>query len=312
MRKNQVMGVLAEQKEFPVLLRNFFFKLISVLVLIGITWGCALAPKKPYVKDSSKSFEEDTIISAETGKPVSFEKLVAELNGSQVIYVGEQHTDQSHHQIQLKIIKAVFEEHPSVIVGMEMFDHSYQNILDMWSDGELDEETFLRRTHWYANWRFNFSLYRDILNFVRDNRIRLVALNIPFHIPSKIRVGGLENLRDDEKKHLPQSINTTNTAHRDYVKTVFEQHHRHFKGGVKFEDFYAAQAVWEDAMAEAVAENLNGCVMVVLVGNGHIQYKYGVPDRAFDRTGASFRTVYPVGVDNEADLKIADYIWVTP
>ena len=65
-------------------------------------------------------------------------------------------------------------------------------------------------------------------------------------------------------------------------------------------------------MAETVAENLNGGQMVVLVGNGHIQFKYGVPDRAFDRTGASFRTVYPVGADNETDLKIADYLWVTP
>ena len=139
-----------------------------------------------------------------------------------------------------------------------------------------------------------------------------MGLNIPFHIPAKVRVGGIENLRDDEKKHLPQSIDTSNTAHRDYVRQVFNQHHHHFKGGVKFEDFYAAQAVWEDAMAEAVAVNLNGKVMVVLAGNGHIQYKYGVPDRAFDRTGASFRTVYLAGVGDEVDLNIADFIWVTP
>jgi uncharacterized iron-regulated protein len=155
-------------------------------------------------------------------------------------------------------------------------------------------------------------LYSDILNFVRDNQIRLVGLNIPFHIPSKIRVGGLENLRADEKKHLPQLIDTSKTAHRDYVRQVFNQHHHHFKGGVEFEDFYAAQAVWEDAMAEAVAENLNNNVMVVLAGNGHIQYKYGVPERVFGRTGASFRTVYLAGVGGEVDLNIADFIWVTP
>ncbi len=299
-------------KEFAMLLRKWFHKLLSVLVLTGITWGCAVAPKTLYVKDLSESFEKDTIISAETGKPISFEELVAELNAGQVIYVGEQHTDQSHHQIQLKIIKAVFQEHPSMAVGMEMFDHSYQNVLDMWSGGELDEKTFLRKVHWYSNWRFSFSLYSDILNFVQDNHIRLVGLNIPSHIPAKIRVGGIENLRDDEKKHLPQSIDTSNTAHRDYVRQVFNQHHHHFKGGVDFEDFYTVQAVWEDAMAEAVAENLNGNAMVVLAGNGHIQYKYGIPDRAFGITGASFRTVFLAGVGDEVDLNIADFIWVTP
>jgi uncharacterized iron-regulated protein len=64
-------------------------------------------------------------------------------------------------------------------------------------------------------------------------------------------------------------------------------------------------------MAEAIAENLNGDVMVVLAGNGHIQYKYGIPDRAFHRTKADFHTVYLAGVGGEINLDIADFIWVT-
>ena len=87
-----------------MLRRKWFHKLLCVLVLTGITWGCAVAPKTLYVKDLSESFEEDTIISAETGQPISFNELVAELSAGQVIYVGEQHTDKFHHQIQLKII----------------------------------------------------------------------------------------------------------------------------------------------------------------------------------------------------------------
>ena len=64
-------------------------------------------------------------------------------------------------------------------------------------------------------------------------------------------------------------------------------------------------------MAEAVAENLGADVMVVLAGNGHIQYKYGIPDRAFRRNQADFRTVYLVGVGGKVDMDIADFIWVT-
>ena len=83
-------------------------------------------------------------------------------------------------------------------------------------------------------------------------------------------------------------------------------------GGLdNFEYFYMAQCVWEDAMAQAIAENLNADVMVVIAGNGHIQYKYGIPDRAFRRTDAPFLTIYPASVGGEVELGIADYIWVT-
>ena len=81
---------------------------------------------------------------------------------------------------------------------------------------------------------------------------------------------------------------------------------------VAFDDFYAAQSVWEDAMAEAIARNLNGDMMVVLAGNGHIQYNYGIPDRAFRRTDAPFRTIFLAEVGSEVALDVADFIWVTP
>ena len=64
-------------------------------------------------------------------------------------------------------------------------------------------------------------------------------------------------------------------------------------------------------MAETIARNLNDNSMVVLAGNGHIQFKYGIPDRAFKRTGAAFRTVYQAQAGTEVKSEIADYIWVT-
>jgi uncharacterized iron-regulated protein len=195
-------------------------------------------------------------------------------------------------------------------VGMEMFDRSYQEVLDLWSAGVLDEETFLRKVHWYANWQFDFGLYRDILAFIKENRIKIVALNIPFYIPGRIRVGGIDNLPDTDKQYLPKEIDTSNVAHRNYVEQVFNQHH--LRGNVKFDDFYMVQCVWDEIMAESIAADLGGNKIVVLAGNGHIQYKYGIPDRAFRRTNASFRTVYPVSAGKEIELGIADYLWVTP
>ena len=283
------------------------------LTLMLFLWGCALAPiKKLTIQDTDQSFEEGVIISAKHGKPVSFKELLADLNNCRIVYIGEKHTNVSHHRIQLEVIQALFKKQPNLAVGMEMFDHTYQDVLDMWSAGELDQKDFLKKSHWYANWRFDFSLYREILEFIKENRIRLVALNIPSHIPPKIREGGIDNLSADEKEHLPQQIDTSRTSHRDYLQKVFDGHKHHFRGEVEFENFYAAQSVWEEAMAEMISQHLKDDVMVVLAGNGHIQFKYGIPDRAFNRTDEAFRTIYLAPVGDVVELDIADYIWVTP
>ena len=280
------------------------------LILVGFLWGCAGKAQKVLIEDTETTVEQGTIISAKTGRSVTFDEMMKDLNRSQIVFVGEKHTNHSHHGIQLKIIQDVFKNNPSMRVGMEMFDRSYQQVLELWSVGALEEDAFLRKVHWYANWRYDFALYRDILQFIKQNRIKVVALNIPFYIPARIRVGGVENLSDLDRQYLPKEIDTSNTAHRDYAKKVFELHH--FKNSVKFNDFYMAQCVWDEIMAESVASNLGTQQIVVLAGNGHIQFKYGIPDRAFRRTGVSFRTIYLASAGEEVELGVADYIWITP
>jgi uncharacterized iron-regulated protein len=288
----------------------FFRRLYIGLAAISFLWGCAGKSDTVMIKDTSQTVKPGKVISTKSGKVITFDQLMADLNRHQIIFVGENHTNPAHHAIQLKIIEATFKNTPSMRVGMEMFDRSYQEVLDLWSAGVLDEETFLRKVHWYANWQFDFALYREILGFIKQNKIKIVALNIPFHIPGRIRVGGIDSLPDTDKQYLPKEIDTSNAAHREYVEQVFNQHQ--LRGNVKFDDFYMVQCVWDEIMAESVAANLGEKRIVVLAGNGHIQYKYGIPDRAFRRTSASFRTLYPVSAGREIDLAIADYIWVTP
>ena len=282
---------------------------ISIIVAIGLILGCSVMPKTVREKQLAGAVEPGTIISTSTGKAVSFTDMVSDLLQSRVIYVGESHTRRADHAAQLKVIEAVFQRHPHLAVGMEMFDRSYQQVLDEWSAGELDERSFLRKTQWYANWRYDYSLYRDILDYVRERRIRLIGLNIPFDIPAKIRVGGIDNLLPQDKRYIPAHIDTTNAAQREYLAAVFKEHE--FSGHTTFDDFYMAQCVWDEAMAEAVARNLNDDIMIVLAGNGHIQYKYGIPQRAFRRTGLPFRTIYLDASGRKLDRAIADYIWVT-
>jgi uncharacterized iron-regulated protein len=295
-----------DNRQIWVTVRGFGVGLAALIFI----WGCAAESSTVMIKETSTAVKAGTIISGNSGKAVSFDEMMADLNNYQMIFVGEKHAIASQHANELEIIEAVFKKNPSMEVGMEMFDRSYQPVLDLWSAGALDEETFLRKVQWYANWGYDFALYKDILQFIKNNKIKIVALNIPNYIASRILFGGIENLSDADKSYLPKEIDTQNTAYRDYVQKAFNRHH--FSDNVKFEDFYMAQLVWDEAMAESVASNLGNKQIVVLAGDGHIQYKYGIPDRAFRRTGIPFRTVFQASVGDEIELSVADYIWITP
>lgn len=272
--------------------------------------GCAVAPKTLTLKGDPTPLAENTILKTATGTAIPRWQLIDELAGFRVVYVGENHTHPAHHAIQLEVIRELHQNTPDLSIGMEMFDVTYQPVLDRWTAGELEEAEFLRQTHWYANWRYRYDLYRDILNYAKENQIRVIALNIPFHIPAKIRVGGIASLSEQDAMHLPASIDTTNADHRNYLKKIYNLHS--FRGRDNFEFFYEAQCAWEDAMAANVAEHLGTGKMVVLAGNGHIIRKFGIPNRAFARTRAPFATIYLAAVGGEAERAWADYIWVTP
>jgi len=283
---------------------------LSIFGIGNLFCGCVAPSKKLMLTDIKRTFPQDSIVSTELKQQISFETLMENLNSVKVIYVGERHSNKNHHDIQLKVIKSLYETNPALCVGMEMFDQTYQHVLNQWTAGQLDETEFLKKTHWYANWRYRFDLYRDILLFIRENNIELIGLNIPFHIPSKIAAGGVENLLDDDKKYLPKIINTDIELHRLHVEKFFGDHRT--RGLENFETFYEAQCVWEDTMAETIAAHLCDGPMVVLVGNGHIIFKFGIPDRAFQLKPMPFKTIYPAPAGTTAELGYADYIWVTP
>ncbi|NNG00478.1 MAG: ChaN family lipoprotein [Desulfobacteraceae bacterium] len=283
-----------------------------LLTILMIMTGCAMAPghSSDHTGSPVSPYQPGDIIHAQSGKIVSFETLIEDLASVKIVYVGEQHNNADHHTIQTQVIRALQERHSSLKIGMEMFDRSYQRILDEWSSGSLERQAFIEKSHWYANWKYDFGLYAGILDIISEYRIPLIALNIPFHIPAKIAVGGLDNLRPEERRYLPNKIDTANADHRAYVKSVHDQHQ--IPGRENFEFFYSAQCVWEDAMAEAVAGHLAGGPMIVLAGNGHIVRKFGIPDRVFSRSGASYRTIYPLIDGQQVDASYGDYIWITP
>jgi len=284
--------------------------LAVALIVLLVVMGCATTnPHAVSRPDPRNAHTPGTILEGGSGRSMDYEQLIDRLARVQVVYVGEQHTNAHHHEVQLRIVRSLLEKKGRISIGMEMFDLTYQPKLERWRRGDLQWPEFLKQVHWYANWKYPAELYQPILMAVQENRLPLIGLNLPFHIPPKIAQGGIDSLSAEERALLPESIDTTHAAHRAYVEEIFKQHR--FPGQGDFASFYEAQCVWEETMAQSIADRLDNGTMVVIAGNGHIFRHFGIPDRAFKRTKAPFRTVYLVTPQTEFSLQDGDYIFVT-
>ncbi len=222
---------------------------------------------------------EPSVIETENGL-ISYKKLITYLFGNRVIYIGEQHTKFSHHIIQYQIIKDLYEMGMDLAIGMEMFSRSYQKYLDMYIKGDISEKEFLKRTNYFTQWKYDYNYYKPILRYARKNKIPVLGLNLDLSIIEKVARKGIDSLSKEEKEKLPEEIDFSNLAYKKYLYRIYSMHTH---GDLKdFQNFYQSQLLWDETMAETASKYLKKHpekTLIVLAGNGHLMYGYGIPDR---------------------------------
>ncbi|MGD2012046.1 MAG: ChaN family lipoprotein, partial [Desulfobacterales bacterium] len=125
---------------------------------------------------SHKSVDQ-RIFDVNQGMETTLAKVLPQLKKDRVILVGEHHTNENHHRMQLQAIRMLHEAGVKVAIGMEMFRRDSQPELDLWVAGNLDEKAFEKI--YDANWSFPWSFYSPILLYAKDNRIPIIGLNVP-------------------------------------------------------------------------------------------------------------------------------------
>lgn len=310
---------------------NYLFSLLVRLTLVSFVLASCSLPLRRVERPSWLTRLEEVhgklfpgeIIEVDDQRSITFENLLDRLEDKRIVYVGETHDDMDHHEVQLKILRGLYARDPQLVIGMEMFQRSFQSVLDAWSDGTMDRKTLLRQSEWFSRWKFDFSLYEEILVFARENKIKIMALNAPRELVRKVGDFGEQALSPGEKAMIAP-IDTSDTLHRAYIQKVFNTHHK--TPGQTFQKFYEAQCVWDDTMAETISDFVatgegENSRVIVFSGVGHIVYKFGIPMRAFRRTGVPYATIIPSnlkGIRGElfAEWKPpspapADFLWVT-
>ena len=209
---------------------------------------------------------------------------------SRIVFVGEHHDNFAHHQNQLHIIQTLYAQNPNIAIGMEMFQRRFQPILDAYIQEEIDENTFLEKSEYFARWGYNYRLYKPIIDFAKKHHVPLIALNLEKEITKKISKNGILSLTKEENATIPQSLDFSNRAYQTRLNAIFDdpQHFAHLPTSQRPDPIhlYQAQILWDETMAESAANYLKTHpkrIMIVLVGNGHLEYSVGIPDRVSRR-----------------------------
>ncbi len=278
---------------------------------------------QPELAKKTMSVSPNKIYSAEKGTVLSFEQMIQKMSSARVVYVGESHNSLPMHQIQARIIRALFAQGQDLSIGLEMFTEERQTYLNQWSLGLLTQEEFIREAEWYVAWNFNFNYYADIFSDSRDMKIPIHALNAPRTLISKIRMKGWNALNEEEKAQVPEP-ELSHEGHRQLIRAVFadmDMPHQMAGAGLEevFESLYRAQSAWDEVMAYNVIRALdwNERRMVVLAGAGHCWYNLGINRRVYEQTKWPYRTVICVEIPKgETQVTVsrglADFVWGLP
>ncbi|MFZ4856933.1 MAG: ChaN family lipoprotein [Desulfuromonadaceae bacterium] len=253
-----------------------------------------------------------SIVRMSDRQAVSFTLMMADAQSSDVTMVAETHDSNKHHELQLEIIRSFHAKKVPLAIGLEMFQTDYQKQLDDWIEGRITEQIF--KEVYARNWSYDWSLYRELFLFARENHIPMVALNVPKTIVFKVAKKGFESLTPEERRSLPLGVTCDiNKPQAGFLKKTFEGVFGHEAKGQLFTYFCEAQAVRNSGMAMIIANNRNkhpGRKLVAIAGTWHA-VKHGIPDSFPNSNNMSFRVLLPeiseLGIRNTTH-DIADYL----
>jgi len=239
-----------------------------------------------------------------------FSAIMDKLADTKVVFVGESHIRLEDHHLQLRVIRAMFDQNRNLAIGMEMFGREAQPVLDRFVAGELNEREFLKQSEYLSKWGFDYRLYRDIINFARRHHLPIVGLNVPKEIVSKVFKEGTAGLTSEEQAKIPADRDLDIPGYRQRITDIFDRHGQH-SASEQLNGFLQAQALWDESMAESVATFLvanPGSRMVVVAGRGHTDRDTAIPPRLARRLPGIRQAVILNSESVELPAGEADYL----
>lgn len=232
---------------------------------------------------------------AEITTALSTSEIVNQVKQSDldVIYLGENHDSSAIHQQQLEIItqlqQNIADPKQELAIALEMFQRPFQPILDRYLAGTISEAKLRKQTEYDTRWGFDWEFYAPIIRFARERQIPLIALNTPAEITQKVAQSGIDSLKGSDFRYIPplKEIKLDSIEYRQRLADIYQEHVEKGQGNsTDADNFFAAQVLWDETMAEAIAfyhQQHGQAQIIVLVGKAHIMYNDAIPGRVARR-----------------------------
>lgn len=238
-------------------------------------------------------------------------KFTTDTAASDVLFIGEAHDSAQQHRQQMEIIRSMHTRKLPLAIGVEMFTTDRQKDLDDWVQGKVEEEKF--RKIYSSQWSYDWNLYRELFIFARDNRIQMIALNVPKPIMSKVARQGSPALTVEEKKQLPPggpwTLNSTQMEYMKKIRSLFGER----RSPIPLTSLAEAQALRNAAFAWNIArfrEKAPKTKIVIIAGTWHA-IRSGAPEDLAKHGKVASTVVLPQLPEIDVEkltTKEADYV----
>ena len=248
------------------------FRCLSVLVSVMATTSLAAEEGPRY----------SIWVDVYRGEPVAYEDVLADLTGAGVVYLGECHALERHHEIQERILGDLAREGVSLVLGLEQLEFFQQPAVDRYNDGKIGFQELVKATDWPERWN-DYGQYRAIVETARELKIPIVALNARSETIRQVaRSGGVDKIGPQARKELPAELLLEDPLYEKLLNLELMVHMTVTPETLR--PIREAQICRDEMMASRLCDFLEsekgrGRTAVVLCGAGHVSYGLGTASR---------------------------------
>lgn len=217
--------------------------------------------------------------------------FLQEIAKNRVVLLGERHDIAEIHRWQLHTAIYLHALRPNMMMGFEMFPTRVQPILDEWVSGTLTTEEFLQKVEWEKVWGFPPEIYLPLFHFCRQQNIKMLALNCPRELVTRVGKEGWSAIPENERDGLTPSAEPL-SGHKAYIRSLTGDRFVDEKSGDIPDRFIRAQQTWDRAFACNIVKALEQAkvlspdapepLVIGIMGKGHIEYGFGTPHQLHD------------------------------
>lgn len=257
----------------------------------------------------------------QSGREVPWSTVESLVQRSDVIFFGEYHDDRAGAEFERRLWEQLSTQRgrgarPATL-AMEFIERDTQPVLDAYLAGTLPEAEFVKQARQGPGYA---AAHRPLVEHAKAVGRPVIAANAPRPLVTAYRKQAapyaewLATLTDAQRGSLPRSTSTPDDAYKARFLGLM--------GGERGNAIFKAQALWDDAMAEAVADRRAAHPaerVLLVVGAFHVQGRLGTITKFRERRPGDRIAVIAMAYGEDEALRLpedmrgeADLVLVVP